>query len=63
MKEIVIGKKQRQKIENALRSMKIKFEYSPAFRQYWLTKGKQKSEGISAYELYDRLILKDEGKK
>ncbi len=60
MKEIIIGKKKREAIEAVLNEMAIEFEYSPAFRQYYLKKVKKKSDNISAYELYDRLILKDE---
>ena len=57
---IHIGKEARDILEKELKKQypNLQMEYSPAFRHYYITdkKNKKKSENISAYELYNRLI-------
>jgi len=50
---------QRLKLESVLKRTHphLLFEWSPAFRHYWITnkETKEKSENISAYELFHRV--------
>ena len=56
-----INEKKRIKLERVfkLEYPDLVLEYSPAFRHYYILNQKtnEKSDNISAYELYNRLIL------
>ena len=57
---IIIGEDKRKRLEKVFKSEypELKLEYSPAFRHYYVIDpvNKEKSDNISAYELYNRLI-------
>lgn len=56
-----ISEKMRTELENQFKKQypKLILEYSPAFKHYYVfdPKTKEKTDNISAYELYDRLII------
>ena len=57
---IIIGEDKRKRLEKVFKAEypELKLEYSPAFRHYYVInpQTREKSNNISAYELYNRLI-------
>ena len=60
IKAIHISKDERKELEKEFKKQypKDDLTYSPAFRHYYISnkKTKEKTDNISAYELYNRLV-------